>query len=230
MKTSAQILNLILLTCILILAGCGSSNKQTQKEIPSTAFEKKKAALVKQIDRKFENPQAHFELAKLYESERMWSQAEYEYNAALSFSPTNKAAQAGMVKVIEQSGDKAKARNYADLYIDQSFSSAYGSFQLGRSFQDEGLDEYALRCYQQALHLTPDSYRVNRQLGYYYLSKADLEQAKTYLSRSFDLNPNQSDVAGELGKLGVPVKIPPKTKNSGKKLDKLSEQNDKSLK
>ena len=43
----------------------------------------KKADLLKTIDRKFENPQAHYELGQVYQSERNWLKAEYHYNTAL---------------------------------------------------------------------------------------------------------------------------------------------------
>jgi len=49
------------------------------------------------------------------------------------------------------------------------------------------------------------------KMGYYYLSKNDKQRAKEYLARSFQINPGQWDVADELGRLGVPVRIPPKT-------------------
>ena len=49
---------------------------------------------------------------------------------------------------------------------------------------------------------------VNKQVGYYYLGKEDKVRAKEYFTRSFQLNANQPDVAGELGRLGVVVKVP----------------------
>jgi hypothetical protein len=49
---------------------------------------------------------------------------------------------------------------------------------------------------------------VNKEMGLYYLDKGDKVLAKEYLIRSFNLDPNQPDVAGELGRLGVEVKIP----------------------
>jgi len=75
--------------------------------------------------------------------------------------------------------------------------------------------------------LAPNSAKINRQIGYYYLSKNDKNRAKDYLTRSFQLNPNQPEVAGELGRLGVGVKIPRKTEK-GKRLDKIVEESDRS--
>jgi Flp pilus assembly protein TadD len=79
---------------------------------------------------------------------------------------------------------------------------------MGVAFEKQGLDDYALKCYQDALKMSPDSPTVNRQLGYYYLLKNKKDLAKEYFIRSFQLNPNQPDVAGELGRLGVAVRIP----------------------
>jgi hypothetical protein len=49
------------------------------------------------------------------------------------------------------------------------------------------------------------------------------------LVRSFQLNPNQPEVAGELGRLGVVVRIPRKTQKRTKRLDKIVEQSDKEI-
>jgi len=75
----------------------------------------------------------------------------------------------------------------------------------------------------QAMNLAPNSAKINRQIGYYYLNKKDLIRAKEYLTRSFQLDPVQPDVAGELGRLGVAVRIPRKTETRTKNLDKIVE-------
>ena len=188
--------------------------------------EKEKADLLRQIDRRFENPDAHYQLGQVYQGEGQWAKAEYQYNTALSFDPAYRRAQAAIVKVLKSSGDEAKAAMSADIYISQVSGSAGESLKLALAFQKEGLDEYALTCYRQALRLAPNSAKVNRQMGYYYLSKGDRERAKDYLSRSFALNPNQPEVAGELGRLGVETRIPRKTEQRTGKLDKIVDRSD----
>jgi tetratricopeptide (TPR) repeat protein len=234
MTRKTQLTGLAFLMCALLLAGCGrfgiGKKAREPKGLQITPAEQKKAKLLKKIDRKFENPDAHFELGQLYQKNGLWTQAEYEYNTALSFEPVHREAQAAMVKVLMASGDTTKSEIYADIYTNQVASSAAGSLRLGLAFQQERLDEYALGCYQQALRLAPNSAKINRQIGYYYLSKGDKVQAKNYLSRSFQLNPNQPEVAGELGRLGVPVKIPRRPVKSTKKLDKIVEQSNKKAK
>jgi tetratricopeptide (TPR) repeat protein len=224
-----------LLSFALLVGGCqsfgmGKAKSSTKDEITMTPTEEKKAKLLKAIDRKFENPQAHFELGQLYQADGMWSQAEHEYNVALSFDPVHRKAQAARVKVLLAIGDTVKSELLADEYMGQASVSPAESLKLGLAFQAQKLDDYALACYQQALHLAPTSAKINRQIGYYYLSRGDRELAKSYLSRSFQLDPLQSEVAGELGRLGVAVAIPRKTQKDTTKLDKIVEQSDKEVK
>ena len=114
--------------------------------------------------------------------------------------------------------------------MNQASSSAEASLRLGQAFQKELLDEYALSCYQQAQALAPNSALLHRQIGYYYLSKGDKVMAQDYLRRSFQLDPYQAEVAGELGRLGVVVQIPRKTQKNTKKLDNIIKQDDKNRK
>ena len=223
-RTFAIQVSLALLVCALLLGGC---NGEKTKEVEMTPAEKEKAGLLGRIDRKFENPDAHFELGRLYQADGLWSQAEHQYNITLNFDPTHREAQAARVEVLLDSGDTARAELLADEYMGQASISAAGSLRLALAFQKQALDEYALACYRQALRLAPNSAKINRQIGYYYLSKNDKARAQDYLTRSFQLNPNQPEVAGELGRLGVGVKIPRKTKKSTKKLDKIVEESDK---
>ena len=217
--------NLVLLVCAVLLGGCESGGTE---EVEGTPAEKEKARLLRAIGRKFENPQAHFELGQLYQADGLWTQAEHQYNIALSFDPVHREAQAAMVKVLADSGDAAKSALSADIYMNQASGSAAGSLRLGLAFQKQGLDGYALACYRQALHLAPNSAKVNRQIGYYYLSRNEKVRALYYLRRSFQLNPNQPEVAGELGRLGVAVEIPRKTEKSTSGLDKIVEESDRS--
>jgi tetratricopeptide (TPR) repeat protein len=221
--------SLSLLVCTLLLAGCEllNSGKSPQAgDIRITAAEQEKAKLLRQIDRKFENPQAHFELGQLYQDDGLWARAENEYLIALNFDPVHRQAQAARVKVLLQMSDNTKAELLADEYVSLASTSAAGSLKLGMAFQKQLLDEYALASYQQALRLAPDSARINRQIGYYYLSKNDTQRAKDYLIRSYRLDWNQPEVVGELGRLGVHIETPRKTQKHSKNLDRIVERPD----
>jgi Tfp pilus assembly protein PilF len=215
-----------LLVCTLLLFGCVPPDESEKIQSPplnkvtKTPIEEKKQKLKRAIERRFENPDAHFELGQIYQIEGSRIAAEYHYNTALRFDPVHRDAQAAMVKMLIDSGDKAKARVTADNYMMQVSTSAKGSLRLGLGFQKQGLDEYTLACYQQALRLEPNSAETYKQFGLYYLSKNDKVRAREYLTRSFQLDPTQPDVALQLGHLGVEIKIPEKpettTKTPGK--------------
>ncbi len=223
MTGRVRFIGLALLVYVLLSGGCN----ETQKEIPSTPAEKEKEKLLKRVDRKFNDPQAHVRLGQLYQADKLWNKAEEHYSIALSFDPTNRTAQAARVNVLGSSGNTAKSTLLADEYMKQASTSAFESVKLAMEFQTQGLDDYAILCYQQALNLAPNSARINRQIGYYYLGKNDNVRAQEYLTRSFQLNPNQPDVASELGRMGVAVQIPEKTEKNTSKLDKAVDQYNK---
>jgi tetratricopeptide (TPR) repeat protein len=232
---------LLSMVCALI---CGCNQNTASKKPPvklatpeelnqiekAVASEQEKKQLLKQLEGKFEDPEAHYKLGKLYQADGMWPKAESEFSTALSFDPVYYEAQAARIKVLFENHDKAKAALLVDEYITQAANSAAGSLKLGIGFQKEGLEEYSLTCYKQALRLAPNSAKVNRQVGYYYLSKNQTEQAKIYLTRSFQLDPTQAEVAGELGRLGVAVQIPRKTDTNTKKVDDIVDKANKTPK
>lgn len=199
----------------LLSAGCERSAAPRSGGMHTPA-DVRRAELIRQLDQKWENPPAHFELGQLYHAGGDWAKAQYHYNIALGFDPVYREAQAALVKVLLDSGDKAKGKSTAEMYITQASTSANALLALGVGFQRQGLDDYALNCYKQAVSSAPNSPEANKQLGFYYLSKKNTEQAKEYLTRSFQMNPNQPDVAGELGRLGVAVKIPQSGGNEAK--------------
>jgi len=202
----------LFLLVIIFLWGCVEADRKAGvvqvEEVSLTPVEQRKAELLEQIERRFERPDAHFELGKLYQVDGLWDKAEYEYGIVLRFVPSHREAQAALVKLLLQRGDETKANQSADTYIGQVSGSARNSLVLGHEFQKQGLDNYAHRCYQQALQQAPNSARIHKQIGYYYLSRNDKARALEYLKRSFQLDPYQPEVAGELGRLGVVVKVP----------------------
>jgi tetratricopeptide (TPR) repeat protein len=205
------VLRLWLLGCVLmVLGGCAGTDAPAPvvNRDAVAAPDSTEAQLLAQIEEKFENPDVHYQLARLYHKSQNWNKAEYHYHSAINFAPGNKEAQAGLVKMFVDSGDKAKAEQFAAGYIRQAGLSVKETLRLGWEFEQLGLDEYSLQSYKRALGTAPDSDAANKQLGLYYLNKGDTASAKKYLTRSFELNSRQPDVAGELGRLGVVVQTP----------------------
>lgn len=194
----------------LVFSGCEQGPRPARVSASGTVpADENEARLLAELNKKFENPQAHYELARVYHKAQNWKKAEYHYNVALGFEPGNKAAQAGLVKMYIDSGDTAKGEQFANSYLRQVAGSTPETLRLAAEFQKLGLDDYALRSLQQALAAAPNSFEANRDMGLYYLGKNDSAKAKQYLSRSFEINPRQPDVAGALGRLGVVVELPP---------------------
>ncbi|MHC4666543.1 MAG: tetratricopeptide repeat protein [Planctomycetota bacterium] len=235
MDCKAKILMRILLVCTFLLNGCdlsdrGEESKGPQIDAgPKLSPEQQEVELLAEINRKFENPDAHFRLGRLYQATKRWEEAEYHYNIALSFDPVHWPAHAAMVKMLEERGEPGKAKLAADIYMNQTATSVERSLQLGQAFQEQQVGEYALACYEQALRLEPNSARVYKHIGYYYLARKNKMRAEEYFRRSFELDPLQPDVAYELGQLGVPIKVRPKTEESEEKSGKITEQPDKKI-
>jgi len=200
MALRPQVVGLALLVGVLSwsLQGCSET-------------ERRKTELLIKVDTKAETAEDNFSLGQIYENQGKWGLSIYYYDLSLRFDPSQRDMQAGTVKSIKDSGNAAGAKEAADRAIGQVSRSAAESLGLAMAFQKLSIDEYAMICYTQALTLAPNSSRTNMKMGYYYLSKNDKQRAKEYLARSFQINPGQWDVADELGRLGVPVRIPPKT-------------------
>ena len=200
MALRPQVVGLALLVGVLScsLLGCGET-------------ERKKTELLLKVDTKAETAGDNFSLGQIYENQGKWGLSIYYYDLSLRFDPSQRDMQAGTVKSIKDSGNAAGAKEAADRAIGQVSLSAAQSLGLAMALQKLSLDDYALTCYTQAIAIAPNSSRTNMKMGYYYLSKNDKQRAKEYLARSFQINPGQWDVADELGRLGVPVRIPPKT-------------------
>jgi tetratricopeptide (TPR) repeat protein len=163
------------------------------------------AQLLAELQKKYENPQVHYELARLYHKAQNWLKAEDYYTNAIGFDPAHKGAQAGLVKLYLDRG------NPQSRAVRQPISGSIGrSRNAGPGWEfRQAMDDYALRCFRQALDADQNSFEANKQIGFYYRDKGDAAKAKQYLLRSFELNPRQPDVAMALGKMGVVVELPP---------------------
>ena len=192
---------LLTTAAVLALAGCNTDQ---------TADMTRKQQLQAALEKRYENPQAHYELGKIYHREGNLLRAEFHYNVAMGFDPAMRVAQAALVRAYQDGRNAEKARTAAQMYIQQASVSADASMALGRAFQREGLDEYALQAYTQAQNIDPNDPLIPKQLGYFHLRKGDRVRAESFLRRSFELNPDQPDVASELGRMGVQVQVPPR--------------------
>ena len=196
---------------LFLLWSCQDGGRQTSSvaPIPTATSDPTEAQLLAELQKKYENAQVHYELACLYHKAQNWLKAEDYYTNAIRIDPAHKGAQAGLVKLYLDRGDPTKAEQFANAYIRQASPSVRETLRLGWEFRQLNMDDYALRCFRQALDADQNSFEANKQIGFYYRDKGDAAKAKQYLLCSFELNPRQPDVAGALGKLGVVVELPP---------------------
>ncbi len=212
---------IILAVMVSLISGCHkNSDAALNKRLSSTPEQMNRARIEQRIATNFEDSNAHYQLGKLYMTDRLLSKAEYEFNLAIGFDPVNRDAQAAHVKVYQVMGNREKSAQLAEIYMNQVSARAEDGLLLGRAFQNEGLDDYAIACYQKALSLAPNSAVLNKQIGFYYLNKGDKVRAQGYLTRSIQADPYQADVAGELGKMGVRIEVP-RRQSSGQNVDRL---------
>lgn len=220
-----QILALVGLSFVFI-GGCDGQQKGKDVIVPSVA-ELEIEDLEKRVEKKWNDAKSHYKLGKLYQDEGKWRKAEREFLVALGQNPVHWESAAAVVRTRFATGEEQESRVLAESYIKQSSYSGASSALLGKAFQREGFDSYALTSYEQALRIAPDSAELNKWVGYYYLHKNNEVRAMDYLRRSFEINPRQGEVARALGKLGVKVELPRSREQSAKRIDKLFKKQDK---
>lgn len=199
----------IFVLCMGVLSGCGLHSPDIDRDYINSIPDKE-SYLLDKLDQRFENPEVHCELGRYYHSESKWTKAQYHFDTALGFDPSHRPSQAAFLKMLIAKGDMAGAEQTLQRYQRQLFSAPQAMVSLAVALAEENLDTYALSCFSKALQLAPHSFEANKQLGMYYLAREDAERAREYLTKSFELNPNQPEVAGALGRLGVVVEVPVK--------------------
>ena len=200
-----------LLTCFCLLLGLLAGCNQQMALVSTTNMRvvpDKESYLQQRLQSDFTNPDLHCELGRHYQSEGLWDKARYHIVTALGLDPAHRQSQAANIKSHVAMGDEATADRLFAKYQRQLLASPVEMVKFAKALGEAGLDTFSLRSFDQAVLLAPQSAEAHRQLGYYYLLRRDIEQAKAYFTKSFEYDPAQADVAGELGKMGVVVEPP----------------------
>lgn len=164
-------------------------------------------SLILQINQKFENPDAHYKLAKMYHSQKQWVKAEYEYNVAIGFSAVNKWPEAGLVRMYK---DWARPEN-AQAALNKAMYACLTDeelIMLAKALQKEGLVQEPQICYEYALTVAKNKGGIYKEMGFYYLTIGDKVRAEDAFRKSLEIRPYQPDVSAELGRMGVQVVAP----------------------
>lgn len=73
---------------------------------------------------------------------------------------------------------------------------------IGTYYQEEGREQLAVQCYQNALALNPDNGYANYNMATYYRNRIkDPDTAKKYYLKAIALNPNDGDAPTILGRM-----------------------------
>ena len=196
----------ILTVLILALSGCHQPHPQVDRE-QLRSMADPEVYLLALLDQRYENPDVHCELGRYYHSQHNDTKARYHYDTALGFDPTHCPTQAALIKMCLDQGKADQAQELMQQYQRQIINYPQQLVELGNALDAEDLDRYAFSCFQQALNLGPNLAPTNKYMGLYYLRNNDLDRAKQYLIKSFEINSNQPDVARHLGDLGVTVEL-----------------------
>lgn len=194
----ATIFRITMVLAIIMAAGCGP------KKVVGPDTEQ---TLLAQIDQKFESPEAHYKLARLYHAQQQWIKAEYEYNIATGFLPLNKWPEAGLVKMYEDWGRADKAQAAMDKAL-RACVTDEDMVMFARALQKENLLRHAQACYEYALAVAKNKGGIYKEMGYYYLAIGDKVRAEEAFRKSLEIRPYQPDVSAELGRMGVKVVAP----------------------
>jgi tetratricopeptide (TPR) repeat protein len=197
----------VLLFSVLLVCGCQPAQKGQAKDETLIDPETRKLELQRKLTKRYNDPEIHYELGKIYQSEGLWDKARFKFTFAKGYNPVHWKSAAAIVKTYYQDGKNSRAVEMAARYLKQANYSASASLNLGKALQDEMLADEAFKCYSQALRIAPDSAKLNKQIGLYYLEKNDMVRAEEFLTRSFEIDPSE-EVSAELGKLGIQIDLP----------------------
>lgn len=192
-------LKIAVLAAVIMVVGCAPEQKPVG---PDT-----EESLLLQINQTFENPDAHYKLAKLYHNQKQWVKAEYAYNVAIGFAPLNKWPEAGLVRMYRDWGrpENAQAALNKAMY---SCMTDEELIMLAKALQREGLVQEPQACYEYALTVAKNKGGIYKEMGFYYLTIGDKVRAEDAFRKSLEIRPYQPDVSAELGRMGVKVVAP----------------------
>lgn len=191
-----------------LLAGCQPT--ATTDPLAGLSVEQQKQKLFDQIEARYEVPQAHYKLGQIFESEGDLRKAGYHYETAADFKPYFWTAQAASVKVYRDAGNLDKASRLETKWATMA-ANVDDCLSLARAYESAGLTAQAKAIYGRVETVAPESAKGYKASGYFYLHSGDKATAEEKFRRSFELDPYQSDVSAELGKMGVIVQSPRKT-------------------
>lgn len=198
---------LIVTVALALMSGCQPA--PVNDPLAGLPPDQQKQKLFEQFEARYGTPMAHYKLGQIYEAEGELRRAGYHYETAADFKPYFWTAQAASVKVYLDAHVPDKPARLENKWATMA-AHAEDCLSLAKAYESAGLTEQARAMYDKAERIAPKSAKVFKASGNFYLAAKDKATAEAKFRRSFELDPYQSDVSAQLGKMGVIVQSPRK--------------------
>jgi tetratricopeptide (TPR) repeat protein len=129
--------------------------------------------------------------------------AVYDFDRAIGLFPNYEEAIKGRSHALELRGEYDKAIKRMRQSADLLGPSAKHKIMLAREYEQRGDFDNALNYYRQAIAIEPLNPWAHAEFGRFYLRIHRRQDAIAELTRSYHLDPQQTDVVAELKSLGA---------------------------
>ena len=140
-------------------------------------------------------------LAKLYQRENDYDQAEGYYNQCLDHDPEHRECHRGLAVMLVESGRSEEAFRLVEGWADRSPSNAEPKIELARLFDEFGDREAAREHLVDALSVEPNNSQALAALGKVHEEMGNYAQALSDYQRSLAKDRFQPEVAARVAAL-----------------------------
>jgi len=143
-------------------------------------------------------PEVQYNLGFIYSQKKDWPNAEAAYKKALELKPSYSEANAGLLRVYQESGQAEKVTELAAA----AGNDPKVQFNLGVTFLNAGKGEEALAAFQKASAADPSNAEPYFYIGTVLVGQNKVPDAVTNLEKYLSMNPsNAQNVATAQGLL-----------------------------
>jgi tetratricopeptide (TPR) repeat protein len=142
------------------------------------------------VDRYPKDPQVHFGLGRVYESQGRQKEAEDEYLQALLLDPAARAPMGRLIASLIRRKEFDQARHLLDAALEKNPSSAPHYNWLGVVLQLQAQYDEAEKAFQKAIAIDSKNADYRAGLGALYLAKGNSPSAQESLKEALRIKPN----------------------------------------
>ena len=143
----------------------------------------------KVLQREPAHPQAHYNIAQIYNARGQYAQAQWEYEAALKADPTFLDARLNLGVALSRQRQFAQAAEAFGQVLKASPKNATALFDLGITLIDLGRAQEASRYLTAAVRESPKWADAHYYLGLALERQRQLAEAKAAFQKTLELNP-----------------------------------------